>query len=232
MADPRPGAAARRPLPGGAEGTVPGWTALQVQRNGGVVAPKRTRGSGRMASRHADRGPRHQLPVADGGLALRPARRGGRPGRASAHTRRTPGAAEALGPGRCSSGAQAASPRAPQLPSPGGQARRGRASLRPVRVSAHLRPRSPGRSGRVCETATGHGRALVARPGPLRRCGRSLHRLLPDRRSPTGPPLGQGDLAGHRRAGAGCRAFGAPHPVGVPRIPARPGPVRADSEDR
>ena len=185
-----------------------------------------------MAPRHPDRGSRHQLPVADGGLALRPARRGGRSGRAPAHTRRTPGAAEALGPGRCSGRAQAAAERSRQLPSPGGQVRGGRAPLRPVRVSPDLRPRSPGRPGGVCPAAAGHGRALVAGPRPLRRCGRPFCRLLSDRREAKGPPLGKGDLAGHGRSGPWRGTLRAAHPVCLPRIPARSGPVRADAEDR
>ena len=185
-----------------------------------------------MASRHADRGPRRQLPGADGGMALRPAGRSGCPGRAPAHSRRAPGAAEALGPRRCSGRAQAASPPVAQPLAPRRQVRGHRASLRPIRLPPDLRPRAPSRPGRVCQTATGHGRALVARPGPVRRCGWPLCRLLPYCCAATGPRLGQGDSASGGRAGAGWGTLGPAQPGGAPGVPAHPGPVRTDSENR
>ena len=165
-------------------------------------------------------------------MALRVAGRSGCPGRTPSHTRRAPGAAEALGAGRRPGCAQAASPRAPQPASPRRQVRGGRASLRPVRLSPDLRSRASHRPGRVRQTATGPGRALVARPGPVRRCGRPLHRLLPHCRAAERARLGQGDPTSGGRAGAGRGTLGSAQPGGVPWIPSGAGPVRKDPQDR
>ena len=47
-----------------------------------------------------------------------------------------------------------------------------------------------------------------------------------------GRPWGRATWRAHRRAGPWRGTLRASHPVGFPRIPARPGPVRAYSEDR
>ena len=71
LAHPRPEPPARRALLLRARRTLPGRALLQLQRHRGHVAPRVPRGRGGMAGGHPHRGPRHQLPRADAGLALR-----------------------------------------------------------------------------------------------------------------------------------------------------------------
>ena len=72
---------------------------LQLQRHGGHLAPRGDRRRRRLAARHADRGPRPELPRAAPGLAVRLPARPGRAGRGPGRDERLQVAAAPLGEG-------------------------------------------------------------------------------------------------------------------------------------
>ena len=98
-ADEDPGDPARRPLRPRARRPQPRRALLQLQRHGRHLAPRGDRRRRRLAARHADRGPRPQLPRAAARLAVRlPARRH-RAGRTAGRDERLQVAAAPLGEG-------------------------------------------------------------------------------------------------------------------------------------